>query len=1052
VRVPSSPRFALMSTISAGLVQTTNLTVTGTQAGAVQATNLNFNNLGVSGNMNVGGALSLPAHSNIDTALSAVETKLNTIQPLVRDPSLPTFEELEATQAQNYGNLYIKNIPTYTPHYDKKRISNKNRSVNICYPANTYKSVDMNYNEEVFKKTFAYFDKFFPNVKMYPTYAHHNIQGREPFIFDVTKDASDNVSSVANNDVILGAEWYACGFYYDIAGTNLNHWYMLFDFKYADTGASENFTGIPTHMRVITPLKNLSTVANIAPMANGRLFINTIPITTNPTLHAANVASNIDSVLWSDSVLSLKAKIYDNVQRPTAYTNIINTTTSKNVAINFDAVNFFRSPSFTNVYKAYSFTPEAFIQKGNATIQGWASGSRPDTFGDRDSSNNVYDGLVAMTYNVDSDLTIKFTNVVGKYIYNGYANSDDFTKVPDAKNNAPGYANSWVNTWLLPIILSVNVDGKIDMPSYSRASTLVTVHEFLHTLQLENLWHYKNDSEGQVTYLEHIPDINNMGDRFLYRQQNFARFPKNCTLNSKTFLGPLTNYQYEFSFFYLYMSKYDTVDSEFVRNPRFFKEVWNVIQNRTYLSNGSDSIWGIGHNSQGIVLTDASGELTQFEIYNKAYQALMSDSSANILASQHENIVMASMLYISQTEANTIYASVHPKISNWAFPDYLNIQAYKGLKIKELEEQGELKSMVRTIITQAMRDAPKLNTFSPEFVVQKNYDDLKLFAENTHITNTRKTGFLLTEVSSIPGTELNVVLEPYSAISINALQSSQTIISSKIVTVRTVYFPADNNLTINDISPVITVDGSSNNIYTYTVTTDSSNTIIAVINSTSNTPTIRGPGLLPLQRLILGTTFFAPADIEYGVITTFSGGTAPIDAYANITSPLVIVGKPTTNLADMIGPNGMKVGVYADFFDANGVSVVTNKIAICRRGVTGFGLKANNAWHAGAKGLIIIDNTESTTDLGMSALTTDTAMDIPVWRIRPSWYHANIAPYLVASSDNRYATTSYTANWALNYQYGIPVNPAGVPPSFRDSSEHDYTIAEVIVDPDVEDM
>ena len=46
-----------MSSISAGLVKTTNLTVSGLGAGAVQATNLNFTNLDVSGNLSVGGAI-----------------------------------------------------------------------------------------------------------------------------------------------------------------------------------------------------------------------------------------------------------------------------------------------------------------------------------------------------------------------------------------------------------------------------------------------------------------------------------------------------------------------------------------------------------------------------------------------------------------------------------------------------------------------------------------------------------------------------------------------------------------------------------------------------------------------------------------------------------------------------------------------------------------------------------------------------------------------------------------------------------------------------------
>lgn len=168
-----------------------------------------------------------------------------------------------------------------------------------------------------------------------------------------------------------------------------------------------------------------------------------------------------------------------------------------------------------------------------------------------------------------------------------------------------------------------------------------------------------------------------------------------------------------------------------------------------------------------------------------------------------------------------------------------------------------------------------------------------------------------------------------------------------------------------------------------------------------------------------------PSDIEHGVVGVVSG--TPVEGYTNITSQLVIVGKPTSNLTDMSGVDGMKVGNYEDFFDSSGVSCVRDKIAICRRGVATFGEKANNAWAAGAKGLIIIDTVETTSDLGFSFASADTAMDIPVWRIRPSWYHTNIAPYLVASADERYATSSFTANWATKYMYAIPKNPAGMP-------------------------
>ena len=46
-----------MATVSAGLVNVNQLTVTGTQAGAIQASNLNIGNLDLSGNLGVGGQI-----------------------------------------------------------------------------------------------------------------------------------------------------------------------------------------------------------------------------------------------------------------------------------------------------------------------------------------------------------------------------------------------------------------------------------------------------------------------------------------------------------------------------------------------------------------------------------------------------------------------------------------------------------------------------------------------------------------------------------------------------------------------------------------------------------------------------------------------------------------------------------------------------------------------------------------------------------------------------------------------------------------------------------
>jgi len=60
-----------MSTISAGLVSVTNLTVTGTQAGAIQASNLSTGNFSLSGDLDVSGNLTLGG-----TALSGVDDQL----------------------------------------------------------------------------------------------------------------------------------------------------------------------------------------------------------------------------------------------------------------------------------------------------------------------------------------------------------------------------------------------------------------------------------------------------------------------------------------------------------------------------------------------------------------------------------------------------------------------------------------------------------------------------------------------------------------------------------------------------------------------------------------------------------------------------------------------------------------------------------------------------------------------------------------------------------------------------------------------------------------
>jgi len=58
-----------MSNLSAGLINVENLTVTGTQSGAIKATNLAFTSLDLSGNLSVGGNLTAPnLTSNVQIA------------------------------------------------------------------------------------------------------------------------------------------------------------------------------------------------------------------------------------------------------------------------------------------------------------------------------------------------------------------------------------------------------------------------------------------------------------------------------------------------------------------------------------------------------------------------------------------------------------------------------------------------------------------------------------------------------------------------------------------------------------------------------------------------------------------------------------------------------------------------------------------------------------------------------------------------------------------------------------------------------------------------
>jgi len=135
-----------MSTISAGLVNVTNLSVTGASAGAVSATNFKFTNLDVSGGLTVGGVLTF--NTAVMTVTGANPLYVPTGRPFVE----PGFTTDKLTDSKNYSYSTGFNITngvltatpgTYTATYSVVRngiTTNTTRSI-IVNPAYYFDSI-----------------------------------------------------------------------------------------------------------------------------------------------------------------------------------------------------------------------------------------------------------------------------------------------------------------------------------------------------------------------------------------------------------------------------------------------------------------------------------------------------------------------------------------------------------------------------------------------------------------------------------------------------------------------------------------------------------------------------------------------------------------------------------------------------------------------------------------------------------------------------------------------------------------------------------------------
>ena len=75
--------------------------------------------------------------------------------------------------------------------------------------------------------------------------------------------------------------------------------------------------------------------------------------------------------------------------------------------------------------------------------------------------------------------------------------------------------------------------------------------------------------------------------------------------------------------------------------------------------------------------------------------------------------------------------------------------------------------MVRTIFSQAVKDAPKLSKYSLEYLVTSSYSELLNTAKNVPITTARTKGSTTTKYSDLPNIALDIKLEPFSSFGTN---------------------------------------------------------------------------------------------------------------------------------------------------------------------------------------------------------------------------------------------------------------------------------------------
>lgn len=901
------------------------------------------------------------------------------LQHLMRDPTLPTFAELENTSLNFYGDTRVND---YAPHFQQMTVEDGRNAVDIYYPEKSFRMLNPKKMTQYLENMFTFNNTFLPGLITPNDYAWHNMKGKSSIVLDVI-DTSGVITCAANDNITVGTDWYAilCD-----ADSLSQFFRMLFRFKYNDSGLYENNTTTPTHLLVILPEITTSLPSSIA------MFINAIPITTDEGVHTINVGANINSVLWKNGVLSIAAaKLYSKVAHSTMYDDYQFITTEFNkVTLTLNAVNFIKLPTYKNVYKSYTLRPDAFIQTGAAYVE--HIGNLPE----RTTGTNIYEGYIAMPYNSDYGLTVNVSSL--KRVNLNASTFIDLmffnTKQQQSPFSAKVLNNNMIFLYNVPYIVNINKNGLIDMGSYIRTNARILMHEYNHSLMYANSYMYNSSTtEADATYFECLPGINEDGDVFTWRQALFTTYRNSC-INQKTFMtaGDLS---YSWYLFYIYMSKYDQVDAEFVRNPRFWKEyftyAFHLPLNYSYNVNGQISV------------TDASGGglMSLYDIYNHAYKIIKDDNTADIRRDEYENIVMASILNMNQYEADTIYSGSHSSITNWAYPDYYNMDIYKGRALSNLDATGELKPQIRSMMSHVFADAPDDCTLSQEYAINTSYVNLQKYSSNIPITSCRTIGNTNLISASF---DLVLTLEPYSSSVLNYPSSNIHVVTDNTIIVRTIDFPSESNLTITDVMP-----SSSGDTFVYDTTRTSATTLVLALNNTNMTCTYTLPNVFVNKFITFDALYKLGIDIMYGVLNFTGSGAFVETRTASISNvPLVSLG-PATSVSSM------KVGHIVEFYDSNNASLVSGKVVILKRGELKFTQKADNAFRAGAVGLIIVDTNESTGSDPM-AWVTHTPMTIPVIKIRPSAFSAHISPFMVTESDGQSATASWNMSWSMPFE------------------------------------